>query len=109
MGCDYYIRKDLVIYFNDNISYINLSHEIRYFHELNFDTDEEDYEKKYDDINEQLKPDMKPITIYIDNNFTNESLEKKYKNIIEDKLKRCNKTWQYIRKIMKEESRYERT
>jgi chromosomal replication initiation ATPase DnaA len=51
---------------------------------------------------------MKPITIYIDNNFNNESFEKKYKNIIEDELKKYNKKWECIKKIMKKESRYER-
>ena len=110
MGCDYYIVKDLVIYYNDkNISYINLSRERGYFYDINYDEDEEDYEKKYNEsINEQLKPNMKPIIIYSDNNFTNEPLEKKYKNIIEDELNKYNKKWECIKKIMKKESRYER-
>jgi hypothetical protein len=111
MGCDYYIEKDLVIYYNDNnyISSINLSSERGYFYDINYDEDEEDYEKKYNEsINKQLKPSMTPIIIYIDNNFNNESLEKKYKKIIEDELKKDNKKWESIKKIMKEEHRYER-
>ena len=113
MGCDYFIDKDLYIYYKNNkVTFINIDHEKGYFYEIDIDVDEEQYDKKYDEcIREQLKPRMKPIIIYKNNNFINSNLETKYKKLIEDSInnKILNKNiWEDIIKIVKKESRYER-
>jgi hypothetical protein len=111
MGCDYYIDKNLEIYFDGKsyCSLIRLEHNSGYFYDINGDSDEEDYEKKEkESINEQLKPKMKPIVIYSEGKFMSSSFEIKYKILITDKLSRENKKWEDIRQIVKRESRYER-
>ena len=110
MGCDYYIYKDLNIYYNDN-KYISISLERDrgYYNDI-YDEDEEDYEekmKKY--IKECLTPVMKPIIIYIDNNFKNINFENKYKHLIENEINKYNIKWCEITKIIKEENRFERS
>jgi hypothetical protein len=110
MGCDYYIDKNLVIYYiNDNRrEYINLEHNQGYFYDINIDSDDEDYDKKEEEsVKEQLMPSMKPILIYKNNTFSKPIFEEKYKNLILQNLPE-NKTWTDIQKIMKKESRYER-
>jgi hypothetical protein len=111
MGCDYYICKDLYIYYlNENIpSLIELSREHGYFYYPNLDSDDEEYEKinnKY--IREQLKPSMKPVTIYENGIFTSEYLEDKYKSLIQNELNNYKKKWEDIKIVQKKETRYER-
>lgn len=110
MGCDYYIIKELCIYYlhTKNISYITLSSDNGYFYYPDLDEDHENYEKEYDKIiKNQLKPSMNPILVYKDNNFINTNLENKYKKLIEENF--INKyTWNEVDKIIKVESRYER-
>lgn len=49
---------------------------------------------------------MKPILIYSNNSFNKLSFENKYKKIIEDEIKLCNKTWNDISIILKVENLY---
>ena len=112
MGCDYYIDKDLHIYYYNNtvFSCINLEHERGYYWFSSLlDEDEDGYDielTKY--IKTILEPNMKPITIYSNSTFLKDNFENKYKKIIDDDLKLYNKTWNDINKIIKIEHRYER-
>jgi len=112
MGCDYYIDKNLHIYdYNDKeISYINVDHEKGYYWFISLlDEDEDEYDVEFAQYKErQLKPIMRPITIYSNNSFNKISFENKYKQIIENDIKRFNKTLNDVNKIIKIENRYER-
>jgi len=110
MGCDYYINKNVYIYFQDNSRhYILLEQRRGYFYEIDKDEDEEDYEEEYEkSIQKQLEPVMKPIILYKDHSFCNNAFETKYKNIIDYELSKMGKTWDHVIKIIKSESRYER-
>jgi len=110
MGCDYYIDKDLILFFHNDSSrkYIQLEHNRGYFYDINIDSDDEDYARRQEDSEkEQLTPKMKPILIYENNNFSKPIFEEKYKQLILQNLPK-DKTWTDIKKIMKSESRYER-
>lgn len=100
MGCDYYIDKNLYIYYknNSNITFILLEHDQGYF----YDKDDDD-----DDYKEQLKPRMKPVSIYLNDAFCKPHFEEKYKSLILQHLP-IDKVWKDIFKIVKKESRYER-
>lgn len=107
MGCDYYIIKNLHVYYNDN-DYLEIELErLRmYYDEDDYDPDEEDYEKKINEyIKNTLTPKMKPIVIYDNNNFRNLSLEEKYKALVENEINKVDKKWCEITKIMKVEHR----
>jgi len=110
MGCDYYIDKDLILFFhNDFRRNINLEQDRGYFYEINIDSDEEDYERKQEEsVKKQLTPQMKPILIYENNQFSKPVYEEKYKDLILHYLSKWDKTWTDIQKIVKSESRYER-
>jgi hypothetical protein len=114
MGCDYYIDKDLHVYFHDekmnDYFLINLQHERGYFHDYPYDPDEEDYEQNMNEmIKEQLKPQMKPIVLYTNNTFTKPHFENKYKRFVERKLNEdFYKKWDDVKEIIKVEVRYER-
>ena len=112
MGCDYYIDKNLDIY-DDNdtiLSYINLEHERGYYWFSSLaDEDENSYDTKLAQyIKDTLEPTMKPIVIYSNNTFHKVSFENKYKKIIENEIKICNKTFNDVSKVVKIERRYER-
>lgn len=110
MGCDYYIDKDLHIYFYNKNDYflINLEHERGYFYEYPYDPDEEDYEQIMNEmIKEQLQPRMKPIVIYSNNTFTKPHFENKYKTMIESVINNdLYKDWDDVKEIIKVEDRY---
>lgn len=111
MGCDYYICKNLSIYYIDNSfpSFIEINRNSAYFYYPNVDSDDENYEKinnRY--IKEQLKPGKEPIIIYENGVFNSSILEDKYKTMIEQEFKVYNKSWNDVLKIVKEEFRYER-
>jgi hypothetical protein len=112
MGCDYYIDKNLHIYYYNNklFSSINLEHERGYYWFSSLlDEDEEGYDKELTQyIKDALEPNMKPIVIYSNNTFHKLSFENKYKKIIDNELNLYNKTWNDINKIIKVENRYER-
>jgi hypothetical protein len=117
MGCDYYIVKELEIYFKYSIFpqiRIELERNMGYF-DFDIDSDDPNYEEleeKY--INNILTPSIKPIIIYM-NTFINNEYETKYKNMINNRLKKYNETneqnkdWDDIPKISMVERRYERT
>lgn len=117
MGCDYYIIKELEIYFQYSI-YVPICIELErnngYFN-FNIDSDDPKYKELEEEyINNILTPSIKPIIIYEDNQFINEKYEIKYKYMIDNQLKLYNerneikKEYKDIRKICKVERRYER-
>ena len=57
---------------------------------------------------QELEPKMKPIVIYSNKTFNKLSFENKYKKIIENDIKRFNKTLNDVDEIIKIEKRYER-
>jgi hypothetical protein len=81
MGCDYYISKDLHIYYGTNkFDYyiIELSRDKSYYY-YDYDEDEENYEQKVTEYkNNCLIPNMNPITIYNNNCFMDDKFESKY-------------------------------
>jgi hypothetical protein len=99
MGCDYYTVINLYIYFNDN-EYNYLTVELdRHNNNIPYDDHDEDDEEKMDEyIKSILRPKMKPIIIYDNNNFNTLSFETKYKSLVEDKINERNKKWCDIKK-----------
>lgn len=118
MGCDYYIDKFLKVKFENRMDYIIIDLESdRGYFDFSLDEDDPNYDEKYEKyVEETLKPHMKPITIYDNNDFLTKKLENKYKLLIEEELKNYNKRketdskkeWKDIKKIVKCETRYER-
>jgi len=112
MGCDYYIEKLLYIMFKESYdtTYITLERNSGYFHDIMLDEDDIKYEKEYNRmIKDCLAPNMSPILIYEKDQFINEKLELKYKDLIQDYLKKNKNTnLNSIFQIWKKESRYER-
>ena len=110
MSCDYYIDKNLCIYdYNDEIfSNINLEHEKGYYFFISvLDEDEDGYDTELAQYIENiLEPSMKPIVIYSNKIFHKLSFENKYKKIIENDIKKFNKTLNDVKKIVKIEDRY---
>lgn len=109
MGCDYYIVKNLHIYYNDNTkSSVEIERDRGYYY-YDIDEDELDYEMKMEEyVQNMLTPKMKPIILYGDGGFVNIKYESKYKTLIEYEITKKNKKWEDIVKIIKVESRYER-
>ena len=117
MGCDYYIVKELEIYFTYSIFpqiRVELERNNGYFN-FNIDSDDPKYEELEEEyIDNMLRPSIKPIVIYNIDKFINNKYEIKYKDMIDDRLKLYNKQnehkkeWNDIRKITKVERRYER-
>ena len=112
MGCDFYIDKDLHIYDYDDreISCSNLEHKRGYYWFISIlDEDKDGYDAELIQYKKQaLEPNMKPIVIYSNNTFNKLSFENKYKEIIEDHIKRFNKTLNDVNKVIKIENIYER-
>ena len=94
MGADYYIVKVLYVYLNNNSLLLRevLEKHAGYFYGFDYESDESDYEEKWNEyIKDELKPHMKDIIIYENNSFKNEQCEKKYKQFVEDELNEQNK------------------
>jgi hypothetical protein len=93
MGCDYYIRHYLYVYFENKKSNIPilLDTERCYFYDNGEDDD--DYNEK--EIEEQLTP-CKPILIYSNNDFINMNFKSEYKDIIQKQLDIIDKKWENI-------------
>lgn len=112
MGCDYYIDKNLYIYYNDDklFSYINLEHEKGYYYFFPvLDEDEDGYEEEREkEIIRYLETQMQPIVIYSNNSFCKSSFENKYKKMIEREIQKYGKTMDAVKEIIKMEERYER-
>jgi ABC-type Zn2+ transport system substrate-binding protein/surface adhesin len=127
MNYDYFIDKNLYIYFNDkNVLYINLHHDERYFliknkdnknnnndknKDKNKDDDDDnntdqDNDKDKEFIMNYLEGKINSYTIYKNNIFYNTDIENKYKNIIENELNKNSKKWININKIIFKEERY---
>lgn len=108
MGCDYYIRKILRIYFDDEHLNFILDSERGYYINL-YDEDEEDYEIKVAEyIKQCLTVKTEPIIIYNNNKFNKLASETKYKSMVEHFINDCGKTFSDITKIIKVEERFER-
>ena len=110
MSCDFYIEKNLNIYYhnNDIFSSINLEKTKGYFWSYGGDEDEYDYQYQIEELKkEQLKPLINPIIIYNKNKFIISSFEEKYKTMIENHIKEFNKNWSDIKLIVKKEERYQ--
>jgi hypothetical protein len=111
MGCDYYICKDLVIYCDNRLNDFTISIEIDkgYFYDIDIDEDDPRYDKAVEQMEKDcLTPSMESIIVYENGLFKNVSIEKKYKDLIEIEMKKHNVIWDYIIKIVKKETRYER-
>lgn len=124
MGCDYYIEKNLYIYYNDNsMNCISLCRDRRYYYEIYDDTawnitdddtawnitDDDSYKIRWEKLKKvHLKVKSLPITIYSNNSFNKSSFSKKYKTIIEIEIQNCCKKWYDVTKIELGEKRYER-
>ena len=112
MGCDYYIDKNLYIYFNNDprFSCINLSHEKGYYWWYDgIDEDDDGFQEEVEEYRRKdLEPRMQPILLYAKNQFRKVSFEIKYKKIIDYNLVSFNRGWKDIYKIVKVEERYPR-
>ena len=97
MDYDFYICKELVIYFTKgrNDFMITLDKYHGFF--SNKDTKQND-----------LNPKIPPIVIYENGLFKTSFVAEKYKSLIEKELLYNNLHWRDIVKIVKEERRYER-
>jgi hypothetical protein len=113
MGCDYYITKELHIYYGngkyDFIS-ITLEEEKGYFYYPNhIDEDEDGYDEMINNYKKQeLTPNMKPIIIYENGYFVKKLFKEKYEQLIENEINRNCKLKTDIINIIKIEDRYER-
>ena len=108
MGCDYYIVIKLYIYFNNNeYNYLTIELE-RYKGYYSYNEYDEDEEKLDEYIKSVLRPTIKPIVVYDNNNFKKLSFQTIYKYLIEEKINEHNKKWSDVKKIIKVERRYER-
>ena len=98
MGCDYYIEVCVMIYYDDDAAaapqateYVTRSH--GYF---NLDIDNPDYEKY---VKDRLRPNP-PIVLYtVGEGFTSQHVKERYVHLIKPG----------VIKLVKEESRWERT
>ena len=113
MGCDYYIVNRLKIQYDaDKISYIVLDELKCYYEELSFtdlNSDDSDYDEEFEKIiNERyLRVLYKPLLIFENNNWKNDNLCDKYKNLISQEL--CSNFDDInINKITKEQIRLKR-
>jgi hypothetical protein len=114
MVCDYYIVKNLRLYFQNIVPLLYI--QVEYFKEdfySGLDEDEHDYEEKYEEyIKYILTPEMKPIIIYENNKFINSRLENKYMSVIQERINIYNNSnetcigFNDIIDIIKIETRY---
>jgi hypothetical protein len=110
MECDYYIDKNLYIYYDNNDytlfnlrrikGYYNL--DFLYQNAYNYDKQLEEYKK------EILNVYTEPIIIYNNNSFTKLNFYNKYEHIISLLLEREKKEWNEIKEVIKIEERYVR-
>ena len=107
MGCDFYIYTYLYVFFENKMSNIPilLNSEKCYFYDSgNNEMSEEEYEEE---LERQLEP-RKSILVYSNNHFEKPNYEMKYKEIVENRLKTIDKTWENISIIKIVERRIER-
>jgi hypothetical protein len=111
MGCDYYIEKNLCIYYNDDSSqYIRLERTRGYYSDYDYFTmnmlvnsekiSEWEKMKEY-----HLMPREIPTVIYNNNTFSNIYVSNQYKAMIEFNIMNY-KTWDDVKEIVILENRY---
>lgn len=116
MGYDYYVEKNLYIYYKDNsIQSLNVKKDKRYYYEL--DRDRELNISSTDSCNE-IREKLKkyhleyvepPVLVYSNNSFTNAELSKRYKMILEYEMTNHDyKKWDDIKDVVLMEERYQR-
>ena len=116
MGCDYYIEKNLYIYYKDNsIHSLNIKKDKGYFYEIHHDMsiDLSLYNSSEEVIKilkeHHLEPREIPSLIYSNNNFINDNVSKKYKMMLEYEMMNHDcKTWDDIKHVVVMEERYQR-
>ena len=102
MGCDYYIETTLWIHYDKGFGYVILSKDKGYYNNISKITDK--ILKNY-----HLEPKTKPIVIYENNTFINESVLNKYKSLLDKEIiQNDDKKWHHVKKIVMAEHRYER-
>jgi hypothetical protein len=113
MGYDYYIERNLHIYYNDNShNYITLNKDRGYYSDENDDfiiiaRNENSNKSKWEKTREYyLTPREVPFLIYSNNSFINIYVSNQYKTLLESEM--INKTWNDIKEIVILEERYER-
>jgi hypothetical protein len=87
MGCDYYILKCLKVEHKNGVAYIEIGERERayFIYDFNVDSDDEEYNKKYDEwIGLHLQPSMNPVLIYSNGAFVRDYFEDKYGKRIDD-------------------------
>jgi len=101
MGCDFYIYTYLYVFFENKLSNIPILLNSRncYFYDSDNISEEE--------LEQQLIP-RKSVLIYSNNHFEKPTYEIEYKEIVEDKLNKIDKTWENISNIKIVERRIER-
>ncbi len=115
MGCDYYVKKVLHIYYNDN-EYLNVElNRIRGYYNDDGDDDQdedetmEDYLERVDEYFKYiLTPKMKPIVIYENKWFNKLSYKIKYISLIKNEINKKKIRWTDITKVIKVEERQQR-
>jgi len=116
MGCDYYIEKNLYIYYTNEVLpfSLNLERDIGYYFEINDDKvldilDNDDYIVKWKKLKKyHLEPRLNPVIIYSNNSFHDSYLAKKYKSMIEYEINYSYKKWNDIKEMIIVEERYEK-
>jgi hypothetical protein len=88
MGCDYYIEKQLNIYFNNDDYLLLTVEKDRGYYNHNYDEDDDEYDIKVNKYKTTcLTSTFEPIIKYSNNNFNKPTTEQKYKFIIEKFIK----------------------
>ncbi len=108
MGCDYYILKVLKIrYKSGTESCIELERDRGYyFGGPKCDSDDDDFKEAYDRWLDQFyKVTYKPVRIYSDDSFKNESVEVKYRKMIHEHLIDNKRTYDDVLDVYKAEVR----
>jgi len=115
MGCDYYIEKNLCIYYTDDSSYcLTLERERGYYSDYDdFIIDMMDNSEKISEWEKMkechLIPREMPTVIYANNTFSNIYVANEYGRMIESQIinNHC-KTWDDVKEIVILEERYPR-
>jgi len=112
MGCDYYIEKNLYIYYNDNsFNYINLKRDRVYYSDIinhDFSMSIKSPDSNLSEL-EKIKqyiliPKKLPFLVFSNDTFTNFYVCNKFKKMVEYEMKNNqnnqNKTWNDVKDIV---------
>jgi hypothetical protein len=111
MGCDYYILKVIKIKYKDGSeSRIELDRQRMYYcYDPPCDSDDSDYDTCYDRYLDSIYNVPSPvINIYRDEDFKNERIEEKYRQVVHRHLIDRKKTFDDVQTIDKTEVRERR-